>query len=102
MVAEDVDAVVEAVQADDLAAVQVLIAADEDGPAAVQIPVLVRLQIEVVQIAAVQTVVDLIVVDLIVVDLIVVDLIVVALIVVVETAAVVDDARHPQIQPFGR
>lgn len=86
------DAVVEAVQADDLAAVQVLIAADEDGPAAVQIPVLVRLQIEVVQIAAVQTVVDLIVVDLIVV----------ALIVVVETAAVVDDARHPQIQPFGR
>ena len=81
------DAVVEAVQADDLAAVQVLIAADEDGPAAVQIPVLVRLQIEVVQIAAVQTVVDLIVVDLIV---------------VVETAAVVDDARHPQIQPFGR
>ena len=87
MVAEDVDAVVEAVQADDLAAVQVLIAADEDGPAAVQIPVLVRLQIEVVQIAAVQTVVDLIVVDLIV---------------VVETAAVVDDARHPQIQPFGR
>ena len=86
------DAVVEAVQADDLAAVQVLIAADEDGPAAVQIPVLVRLQIEVVQIAAVQTVVDLIVVDLIVVDLIV----------VVETAAVVDDARHPQIQPFGR
>ena len=92
MVAEDVDAVVEAVQADDLAAVQVLIAADEDGPAAVQIPVLVRLQIEVVQIAAVQTVVDLIVVDLIVV----------ALIVVVETAAVVDDARHPQIQPFGR
>ena len=92
MVAEDVAAVVEAVQADDLAAVQVLIAADEDGPAAVQIPVLVRLQIEVVQIAAVQTVVDLIVVALIVV----------ALIVVVETAAVVDDARHPQIQPFGR